>query len=190
MPWLTNTEQNNQYAFFLRFKGSRVHKSSFPWFSEDLICLTVVFMTANPPTEVTVVYQNGLPVISVSLPSRRERCQFTLKPLSDCVGVFLQQLQAEDRGIDRVAIYSTGTFTSTRILYTHRHDIHLPQQVTHMHSLTCIHVFLYLDTVECGNSCGFASKFNTTACTMKLFHSAQRVHYTETTVTWNLTLSV
>uniref|UniRef100_A0A672HIU6 Calcium uniporter protein n=1 Tax=Salarias fasciatus TaxID=181472 RepID=A0A672HIU6_SALFA len=56
--------------------------------------------------QVTVVYQNGLPVISVSLPSRRERCQFTLKPLSDCVGVFLQQLQAEDRGIDRVAIYS------------------------------------------------------------------------------------
>ncbi|KAK6329517.1 hypothetical protein J4Q44_G00014950 [Coregonus suidteri] len=60
------------------------------------------------PEEVTVVYQNGLPVISVSLPSRRERCQFTLKPLSDCVGVFLTQLQTEDRGIDRVAIYSTG----------------------------------------------------------------------------------
>lgn len=59
--------------------------------------------------EVTVVYQNGLPVISVSLPSRRERCQFTLKPISDSVGVFLQQLQAEDRGIDRVAIYSAGT---------------------------------------------------------------------------------
>ncbi|XP_041747540.1 calcium uniporter protein, mitochondrial [Coregonus clupeaformis] len=59
------------------------------------------------PEEVTVVYQNGLPVISVSLPSRRERCQFTLKPLSDCVGVFLTQLQTEDRGIDRVAIYST-----------------------------------------------------------------------------------
>ncbi|KFO60479.1 hypothetical protein N302_14060, partial [Corvus brachyrhynchos] len=56
--------------------------------------------------EVTVVYQNGLPVISVSLPSRRERCQFTLKPISDSVGVFLQQLRAEDRGIDRVAIYS------------------------------------------------------------------------------------
>ncbi|XP_051945415.1 calcium uniporter protein, mitochondrial [Xyrauchen texanus] len=57
--------------------------------------------------DVTVVYQNGLPVISVRLPSRRDRCQFTLKPLSDTVGVFLQQLQAEDRGIDRVAIYST-----------------------------------------------------------------------------------
>lgn len=58
---------------------------------------------------MTVVYQNGLPVISVNLPSRRERCQFTLKPISDSVGVFLQQLQAEDRGIDRVAIYSAGT---------------------------------------------------------------------------------
>lgn len=56
-----------------------------------------------------MVYQNGLPVISVNLPSRRERCQFTLKPISDSVGVFLQQLQAEDRGIDRVAIYSAGT---------------------------------------------------------------------------------
>ncbi|XP_029377606.1 calcium uniporter protein, mitochondrial isoform X2 [Echeneis naucrates] len=70
------------------------------WHSQRLLC------SSAAPEEVTVVYQNGLPVISVSLPSRRERCQFTLKPLSDCVGVFLQQLQAEDRGIDRVAIYS------------------------------------------------------------------------------------
>ena len=59
-------------------------------------------------SDVTVVYQNGLPVISVRLPSRRERCQFTLKPISDSVGVFLRQLQEEDRGIDRVAIYSPG----------------------------------------------------------------------------------
>uniref|UniRef100_A0AAQ5XFS9 Calcium uniporter protein n=3 Tax=Percomorphaceae TaxID=1489872 RepID=A0AAQ5XFS9_AMPOC len=70
------------------------------WPGQRLLC------SSTAPEEVTVVYQNGLPVISVSLPSRRERCQFTLKPLSDCVGVFLQQLQAEDRGIDRVAIYS------------------------------------------------------------------------------------
>lgn len=42
--------------------------------------------------DVTVVYQNGLPVISVRLPSERERCQFTLKPISDSVGVFLRQL--------------------------------------------------------------------------------------------------
>ncbi|XP_061693554.1 calcium uniporter protein, mitochondrial isoform X1 [Syngnathoides biaculeatus] len=74
---------------------------SSSWHGQRMLC------TLPSSDEVTVVYQNGLPVISVSLPSRRERCQFTLKPLSDCVGVFLQQLQAEDRGIDRVAIYST-----------------------------------------------------------------------------------
>ncbi|XP_034407750.1 calcium uniporter protein, mitochondrial isoform X1 [Cyclopterus lumpus] len=79
----------------------QVWRGAPSWQGQRLLC------SSTAPEEVTVVYQNGLPVISVSLPSRRERCQFTLKPLSDCVGVFLQQLQAEDRGIDRVAIYST-----------------------------------------------------------------------------------
>ncbi|KAE8280482.1 Calcium uniporter protein, mitochondrial Precursor [Larimichthys crocea] len=79
----------------------QVWRGAPSWHGQRLLC------SSAAPEEVTVVYQNGLPVISVSLPSRRERCQFTLKPLSDCVGVFLQQLQAEDRGIDRVAIYST-----------------------------------------------------------------------------------
>ncbi|XP_060097189.1 calcium uniporter protein, mitochondrial isoform X2 [Heteronotia binoei] len=78
------------------------HQRLLPWQSMRVVyCSTVV-----PSDDVTVVYQNGLPVISVNLPSRRERCQFTLKPISDSVGVFLRQLQAEDRGIDRVAIYS------------------------------------------------------------------------------------
>uniref|UniRef100_A0A8D3CU75 Calcium uniporter protein n=1 Tax=Scophthalmus maximus TaxID=52904 RepID=A0A8D3CU75_SCOMX len=79
---------------------AQVWRGGPSWHGQRLLC------SSAAPEEVTVVYQNGLPVISVSLPSRRERCQFTLKPLSDCVGVFLQQLQAEDRGIDRVAIYS------------------------------------------------------------------------------------
>ncbi|CAL8300053.1 unnamed protein product [Merluccius merluccius] len=79
----------------------QVWRGAPSWQGQRLMCSSAAL------EEVTVVYQNGLPVISVSLPSRRERCQFTLKPLSDSVGVFLQQLQAEDRGIDRVAIYST-----------------------------------------------------------------------------------
>nr|XP_014350357.1 PREDICTED: calcium uniporter protein, mitochondrial [Latimeria chalumnae] len=73
-------------------------------FISYFICVSVcVFF----PLDITVVYQNGLPVISLNLPSRRERCQFTLKPISDSVGVFLRHLQAEDKGIDRVAIYSS-----------------------------------------------------------------------------------
>ncbi|XP_075932987.1 calcium uniporter protein, mitochondrial isoform X3 [Anarhichas minor] len=85
----------------VQYMQRMVWRGAPSWHGQRLLC------SATAPEEVTVVYQNGLPVISVSLPSRRERCQFTLKPLSDCVGVFLQQLQAEDRGIDRVAIYST-----------------------------------------------------------------------------------
>lgn len=81
-----------------------------------------------------MVYQNGLPVISVSLPSRRERCQFTLKPLSDCVGVFLQQLQAEDRGIDRVAIYSLGKHTK----HKNTEHLNLPQGAAQTHVLNML----------------------------------------------------
>uniref|UniRef100_A0A2K5RY99 Calcium uniporter protein n=1 Tax=Cebus imitator TaxID=2715852 RepID=A0A2K5RY99_CEBIM len=78
-----------------------VHQRLSSWQNLRVVyCSTVV-----PSDDVTVVYQNGLPVISVRLPSRRERCPFTLKPISDSVGVFLQ-LQEEDRGIDRVAVYS------------------------------------------------------------------------------------
>ncbi|XP_043911483.1 calcium uniporter protein, mitochondrial-like [Protopterus annectens] len=84
-------------------QASKAHQRRNTWQSQRFLCSNTVV----PSEEVAVTYQNGLPVISVNLPSRRERCQFTLKPLSDSVGVFLKQLQAEDRGIDRVAIYST-----------------------------------------------------------------------------------
>ncbi|XP_048419746.1 calcium uniporter protein, mitochondrial isoform X2 [Stegostoma tigrinum] len=76
----------------------------FPvWRSQRVLFCSSSLVTSN---DVSVVYQNGLPVLSVMLPSRRERCQFTLRPISDSVGIFLKQLQEEDKGIDRVAIYT------------------------------------------------------------------------------------
>ncbi|XP_078055620.1 calcium uniporter protein, mitochondrial [Mustelus asterias] len=76
----------------------------FPvWHSQRVLYCSSSLVSSNG---VTVAYQNGLPVLSLNLPSRRERCQFTLRPISDSVGVFLKQLQAEDKGIDRVAIYT------------------------------------------------------------------------------------
>lgn len=59
---------------------------------------------------MSVKYRDGLPVISVPLPSRRENCDFTLKPITHTVGDFLKYIQEEDGGIDRVAIYSNGRF--------------------------------------------------------------------------------
>ncbi|XP_047521468.1 calcium uniporter protein, mitochondrial [Pieris napi] len=51
--------------------------------------------------EVSVTYRRGLPVITVPLPSRREKCRFTLRPVSQTVGDLLEQLKAEDRGVER-----------------------------------------------------------------------------------------
>ncbi|XP_072280060.1 calcium uniporter protein, mitochondrial isoform X2 [Pyxicephalus adspersus] len=86
-----------------RHRSDRTVHQRFPAWP----CQRVVYCsTASPSDGVFVVYQNGLPVITVDLPSRQEKCRFTLKPLSDTVGEFLQQVQAEDRGIDRVAVYS------------------------------------------------------------------------------------
>lgn len=56
--------------------------------------------------EVTVEYFRGLPQVTVPLPSRRERCRFTLRPISNTVGDFLAMLCHEDHGIDRVAVSS------------------------------------------------------------------------------------
>lgn len=42
--------------------------------------------------------------MTVPLPSRKERCRFTLKPITNTVGDFLRMLRDEDRGIDRVVV--------------------------------------------------------------------------------------
>lgn len=47
---------------------------------------------------------NGLPHVTVPLPSRNELCVFALKPISNTVGDFLEMLKHEDRGIDRAII--------------------------------------------------------------------------------------
>lgn len=55
-------------------------------------------------TDVVVMYHRGLPNLICPLPSRNEKCQFILRPVSQNVGDFLNMLREEDRGIDRAAI--------------------------------------------------------------------------------------
>ncbi|XP_063443541.1 calcium uniporter protein, mitochondrial-like [Mytilus edulis] len=64
-------------------------------------CTTALFKD-----EATVVYRDGLPVFSVPLPSRRQSCEFTMKPVTHTVGKFLSFLKEEDGGIDRAAIFT------------------------------------------------------------------------------------
>ncbi|KFP49577.1 Mitochondrial calcium uniporter regulatory subunit MCUb, partial [Cathartes aura] len=45
----------------------------------------VPYSTLVPPDEVTINYRHGLPVITLTLPTRSERCRFTIKPLEGTV---------------------------------------------------------------------------------------------------------
>lgn len=56
--------------------------------------------------EVVVQFEQGLPTVTIPLPSRRERCQFTLRPVSDTVGILCDNLVKEDNGIEIVALYN------------------------------------------------------------------------------------
>ncbi|XP_028617786.1 calcium uniporter regulatory subunit MCUb, mitochondrial, partial [Grammomys surdaster] len=60
--------------------------------------------TVAPQDEITVTYRHGLPLVTLTLPSRKERCQFIVKPMLSTVGSFLQDLQNEDKGIKTAAI--------------------------------------------------------------------------------------
>ncbi|EJW70480.1 hypothetical protein WUBG_18613 [Wuchereria bancrofti] len=60
-------------------------------------------------------YQNGLPVLEVPLPSRREICQFTLKPIGDTVSRFCKNIECEDKGIEIVYVYSTSKFEYSKV---------------------------------------------------------------------------
>ncbi|XP_020857076.1 calcium uniporter regulatory subunit MCUb, mitochondrial isoform X2 [Phascolarctos cinereus] len=60
-----------------------------------------------PSDEVVINYRYGLPMITLTLPSRQERCRFTVKPMLTTVGSFLQDIQNEDRGIKAAAVFST-----------------------------------------------------------------------------------
>uniref|UniRef100_A0A8B9D6K9 Calcium uniporter protein n=1 Tax=Anser cygnoides TaxID=8845 RepID=A0A8B9D6K9_ANSCY len=57
--------------------------------------------------EVTINYRHGLPVITLTLPTRRERCQFAVKPMVATVGAFLKDVQREDKGIVKAEVFAT-----------------------------------------------------------------------------------
>ncbi|XP_053112392.1 calcium uniporter regulatory subunit MCUb, mitochondrial isoform X2 [Hemicordylus capensis] len=65
-----------------------------------------LYSTLVPSDEITINYKHGLPVITLTLPSRKERCQFTIKPMLMTVGAFLQDIQREDKAIEKVEVFT------------------------------------------------------------------------------------
>jgi len=62
--------------------------------------------TTNLASSATCAYKNGNVVVTLPLPSRNENCEFTLRPVSHTVKNLVTFVQDEDRGIDRIALYS------------------------------------------------------------------------------------
>ncbi|XP_018428671.1 PREDICTED: LOW QUALITY PROTEIN: calcium uniporter regulatory subunit MCUb, mitochondrial-like [Nanorana parkeri] len=86
------------------------------------------YSTLSKSNDVAVQYKHGLPVITVSLPSRNERCQFTIKPFTTTVGKFLKDIQNEDQGIEKLAAISTdgAKFSSSTLMdVLLKNDFHL-----------------------------------------------------------------
>ncbi|XP_067896551.1 calcium uniporter regulatory subunit MCUb, mitochondrial-like [Heterodontus francisci] len=69
-------------------------------------CRVNFYSTLVSSDEATVEYKHGFPVISITLPSRKERCQFIVKPLLMNVGDLLKDLKHEDQGINSVAVFT------------------------------------------------------------------------------------
>lgn len=56
--------------------------------------------------DVSCIYRNGFVVLTLPMPSRKENCEFTLRPVSHTVKDLVSFAKEEDGGIDRLAVYS------------------------------------------------------------------------------------
>ncbi|XP_031560692.1 calcium uniporter protein, mitochondrial-like [Actinia tenebrosa] len=90
------------------FSFRLVHRSSGPvrkFIHTDAVLLQQDD-AGNGVENISVGDRNGFPVLTVPLPSRRELCEFTLRPLSETVKDLMDDIKDEDGGIDRVAVYN------------------------------------------------------------------------------------
>lgn len=53
-------------------------------------------------------FRHGLPVITVTLPSRKEPVSFTCRPVTGTIGDLLKEIKDEDKGVDHAAIFAQG----------------------------------------------------------------------------------
>ncbi|OQR69091.1 calcium uniporter protein [Tropilaelaps mercedesae] len=62
--------------------------------------------TNKPDKVITVSYLRGMPAIIIPLPSRGERCRFTLRPIGNTLQDLCNSVQTEDRGIDHIVAHT------------------------------------------------------------------------------------
>ena len=60
---------------------------------------------------------NGLIKLTIYLPAKQEKCEFTLKLYNDTVGTLTENIKSEDKSIEKAHIYATGKSS-----YIHVHN--------------------------------------------------------------------
>ncbi|RUS68760.1 hypothetical protein EGW08_023478 [Elysia chlorotica] len=112
-----------------QFIFSKVQRQCF---FRQSYCTQVLYQT-----DVTVEFRDGLPVVTLPLPSRKQNCEFTLKPISQSVGDFVRFIKEEDGGIDTVSITTTdgsriAKSTSIDVLMRSEFNISINDQKYHV----------------------------------------------------------
>lgn len=59
-------------------------------------------------TKADLSFRHGLPVITVTLPSRKEPVSFTCRPVTGTIGDLLKEIKDEDKGVDHAAVFAQG----------------------------------------------------------------------------------
>ncbi|CBY18930.1 unnamed protein product [Oikopleura dioica] len=74
----------------------------------SILARRINFLQKSSRNLAELNFSHGLPVITVSLPSRNEPVSFTCRPVTGTIGDLLEQIKEEDRGVDHAAIYAQG----------------------------------------------------------------------------------
>ncbi|KAJ8269625.1 hypothetical protein COCON_G00122320 [Conger conger] len=108
----------------------------FQWRPLQAFCSTTA-----PSCDITVQYKHGRPVLAIPLPSRRECCLFSLRPMLMNVGDLIQDVQREDPGVTTTAVLSAdgellSSATSLETLLSKDFQILINNVTYHVHSPT------------------------------------------------------
>ena len=91
------------YTIQLLLAGNQnLHQITFFMHFGRMFIIMIIILCCNAlSVTASMSLRSGYPVISISLPSRKEICDFTLRPHLQTVGELSKQIMAEDRGVDR-----------------------------------------------------------------------------------------
>jgi hypothetical protein len=77
--------------------------------------LTILNLDSNKTLQIEqkeakLDFVNGLIRLSLELPARKEKCEFTIKLLNENVGNLTDYIKNEDKSVEKVLVYNNGNF--------------------------------------------------------------------------------